>query len=73
MTINIKDTLTLDDNNEYVVISKINYYYILDKNNKENVKFCYEHNGELVITEDKELITKLLPIFVEVAKKETNS
>ena len=25
MIINIKDTLTLDDNNEYVVISKINY------------------------------------------------
>ena len=25
MTINIKDTLTLDDNNEYVVISKVNY------------------------------------------------
>ena len=37
MIINIKDTLTLDDNNEYVVISKINYesknyYYLLDKN-----------------------------------------
>lgn len=25
MIINIKDTLTLDDNNEYVVISKINH------------------------------------------------
>ncbi len=78
MTINIKDTLTLDDNNEYVVISKINYesknyYYLLDKNNEENFKFCYEDNEELVEIEDKNLTTKLLPLFVEAAKKEINS
>ncbi len=78
MTINIKDTLTLDDNNEYVVISKINYenknyYYLLDKNNEENVKFCYEDNEELVEINDKELTTKLLPLFVEVAQKEVNN
>ena len=78
MTINIKDTLTLDDNNEYVVISKINYenknyYYLLDKNNEENIKFCYEDNEELVEIEDKKLTTKLLPLFVEVAKKEIDS
>ena len=77
MTINIKDTLTLDDNNEYVVISKINYdnknyYYLLDKNNNDNVKFCYEDNDELVEIEDKELTTKLLPLFVEAAEKEIN-
>ena len=78
MIINIKDTLTLDDNNEYVVISKINYesknyYYLLDKNNKENFKFCYEDKEELVEVDDKQLATKLLPLFVEVAKKEINS
>ena len=78
MTINIKDTLTLDDNNEYVVISKVNYesknyYYLLDKNNEENFKFCYEDNEELVEIEDKKLNTKLLPLFVEVAKKEIDS
>ena len=78
MTINIKDTLTLDDNNEYVVISKVNYesknyYYLLDKNNEENIKFCYEDNEELVEIEDKNLTTKLLPLFVEAAKKEINS
>ena len=78
MTINIKDTLTLDDNNEYVVISKVNYesknyYYLLDKNNEENFKFCYEDNEELVEIEDKKLTTKLLPLFVEVAKKEIDS
>ena len=78
MTINIKDTLTLDDNNEYVVISKVNYdgknyYYLLDKNNMENFKFCYEDNEELVEIEDKELNTKLLPLFVEASKKEVDA
>lgn len=78
MIINIKDTLTLDDNNEYVVISKVNYenknyYYLLDKNNEENVKFCYEDNEELVEIDDKELTTKLLPLFVEVAQKEIDN
>jgi hypothetical protein len=77
MIINIKDTLTLDDNNEYVVISKINYesknyYYLLDKNNNDNFKFCYEDNDELVEIDDKELTTKLLPLFVEAAQKEVD-
>lgn len=72
MIINIKDTLTLDDENEYVVISKVyynnkNYYYLLDKNNYSNTLFCYEENDELVEINDKELTTKLLPLFVEVA------
>lgn len=78
MTFEIKDTLTLDDNNEYVVISKINYKninycYLLDKNNEENVNFCYEDNDELVEVDDKELVTKLLPLFVEEAKKEIDN
>lgn len=78
MIINIKDTLILDDNNEYVVISKINYenknyYYLLDRNNLKNVKFCYEDNNELVEIIDKNLITKLLPLFVKASQKEINN
>ncbi len=78
MMINIKDTLTLDDNNEYVVISKINYdnknyYYLLDKNNNDNPKFCYEDNSELVEIDDKSLTTILLPLFVKEAQKEVNA
>lgn len=77
MIINIKDTLLLNDNNEYVVVSKINndnknYYYLLDKNNNTNAKFCYEDNEELVEINDKELTTKLLPLFIEAAQKEIN-
>ena len=75
MIINIKDTLTLDDNNEYVVVSKVNaddknYFYLIDKNDNSNVKFCYQDNDELVELNDKELVTRLLPLFVENAKEE---
>ena len=75
MIINMKDTLTLDDNNEYVVVSKIsvddkNYFYLIDKNDNSNVKFCYQDNDELVELNDKELVTRLLPLFVENAKGE---
>ena len=75
MTIDIKDTVTLDDNNEYVVVSKAiyenkTYYYLLDINNNRNFMFCYEDNGDLVESNDKELNTKLLPLFYEAAKDE---
>ena len=75
MIINIKDFLSLDDNNEYVVVSKINvddmnYFYLIDKNDNSNVKFCYQDNDELVELNDKELVTRLLPLFVENAKGE---
>ena len=69
MIINMKDTLTLDDNNEYVVVSKVNvddknYFYLIDKNDNSNLKFCYQYNDELVELNDKELVTRLLPLFV---------
>ena len=77
MIIDIKDTLFLDDENQYIVISKISYenkiyYYLLDKNNSKNIKFCYEENNELIETDNKELIIKLLPLFVETAQKNIN-
>lgn len=71
--INIKDSLTLDDDNEYVVVSKVNYetkeyYYILDKYNSSNYKFCYLDNEELVEVEDENLIKTLLPLLVNSVK-----
>lgn len=73
--INIKDSLVLDDDNEYVVVSKVNYetqeyYYILDKYNSSNYKFCYLDNEELVEVENEELIKALLPMLMETAKEE---
>ena len=75
MTINIKDILTLSDNNDYIVISKVDYnnktyYYLLDKNDSGNILFCYLENDELVEVVDKELNTKLLPLFLKEAEKE---
>ena len=73
--INIKDTLVLDDDNEYVVVSKaicnnIEYYYILDMYNSSNFKFCYLENEELVEVENEELIKTLLPLLFDAAKNE---
>lgn len=75
MNIDMKDTITLDDKNQYVVASKINYenkiyYYLVDIHNHANLKFCYEDKDELVELNDKELTTKLLPLFFEKAVAE---
>ena len=73
--IDIKDTIALSDNNEYVVVSKANYndkvyYYLIDKNDSGNIMFCYQDNNQLVELTDKDLIVKLLPLFLEASKNE---
>lgn len=77
MNIDIKDVLTLSDKNKYVVVSKINYenknyYYLVDVNSNINIKFCYEDGEELVELNDKELTTKLLPLFLQASKEHLN-
>jgi len=74
MNIDIKDTLTLSDNNCYVVVSKVNYgnntyYYLIDKPTNESVKFCVERpeSNALLEIEDKNLIQRLLPLFLEAS------
>ena len=73
--IDIKDTIALSDNNEYVVVSKANYndkvyYYLIDKNDSGNIMFCYQDDNQLVELTDKDLIVKLLPLFLKEAKDE---
>lgn len=73
--IDIKDTIALSDNNEYVVVSKANYndkvyYYLIDKNNSGNIMFCYQDDNQMVELTDKDLIVKLLPLFLKEAKDE---
>ena len=70
MNIDINDLLTLNDNKEYVVVSKANYegsnyYYLIDKDSPENVMFCYEDGNELVEIEDKDLTAKIIPLLLE--------
>ena len=69
----IRDIITLDDNDKYVIASKVNYggnnyYYLVDVNKPENLMFCYEGKEDLVELKDKELTTKLLPLFYEASK-----
>jgi len=71
MDIDIKDIITLSDDNDYVVVGKANYqdniyYYLIDKNNNENIKFCIENRVKSTLTEveDNNLIKCLLPIFL---------
>ena len=66
--IEIKDIVTLSDQNEYQVVSKVDfeyriYYYLVDINEISNVKFLYENNDKLTEVEDTELINTLLPMF----------
>lgn len=72
--INIKDILVLDDENEYVVVSKANYndkiyYYIINNNDNRDFKFCYQENDELVEIEDDKLIKELIPLFFNSVKE----
>ena len=69
----INDIVKLDDNNEYVVVSKINYenknyYYLADINNLNNVLFLYEDKDELKEVSNIELLKKIMPLLYKEAK-----
>ncbi len=62
----IKDIVTLSDDNKYEVISKTHYeglvyYYLVDINDISNIKFLYENGDVLTETDDPVLIETLLP------------
>ena len=69
--LDVKDIVTLDDGNNYAVVSKTRiedkiYYYIMDIDNNANYKFCYEKKDnklKLVVVKDKALIKKLIRLF----------
>ena len=70
MNIDIKDIITLDDTNQYVVVSKAlyndeTYFYIIDINNNENLKILKlnKENDKLAEFNDENLIKTLLPLF----------
>jgi len=74
MNIDVKDLITLDDENEYVVAGKadyngITYYCLVDIHDNSNIKFCYLDNDEFVESSDKILNTKLLPLFLKSIKE----
>lgn len=64
----VKDLVSLSDKNKYIVVQKIDYegkdyYYLVDIDKNENIKFGYPDNDEFVEITDSELIGKLIPIF----------
>ena len=70
----IRDIITLDDNNKYLIVSKLyynnkDYYYLVDINNPQNLMFCYEDKQDLVELTDRLLLNKLLPIFSMISNK----
>jgi len=76
MDVEIKDTITLNDGNSYIVVSKTShnddiYYYLIDKDNNENIKFCVEkkENNSLLEVNDNNLIQQLLPVFLKATSK----
>ena len=79
MNIDIRDIVSLSDNKRYVVVSKTNYenavyYYLAELDNINNIKFLTENkaNNSLIEVEDKELIQKLLPLFINESKEVLN-
>ncbi len=77
MNINVKDTLLLSDNNEYVVISKLNYdnkiYLLLISKNMQDIKFCYQDNDEVVIVDDSDVIKNLMALFLKDLAAQANN
>lgn len=72
MNIDIKDKITLNDGNVYVVVGKVDYqgkmyYYLIEANQNSTFKICYEKMGTniLVDSEDKDINTALIPLFAE--------
>lgn len=79
MNINLKDIITLSDDREYVVTSKINYegndyIYIVDIHDTANIKFAeiQKEGDQAYISEikgnEKELLEKLIPLFFDTCK-----
>lgn len=73
MNIDIKDVITLSDNNEYGVVSKTIYenkiyYYLVDINNNSNIKFLFEEGNKLLELEDEKLIQSIIPKLLNEIK-----
>ena len=65
-----RDVVTLDNNVDYVVVSKLQYedgktYYYLLEVNGTNVLICYERDDELVEVKDKDLNSTLIDLFAK--------
>ncbi len=76
MDIDVNDKITLSDDISYLVVGKTiydnkTYFFLVDFNNYANIKCCYENslNHSVIVVDDKKLIQKLLPKFIDSQNK----
>lgn len=76
MELNIFDKVTLSNDEKYIVISKIchegkTYYYLINENNKEDIKICYGdlENQSMIEIKNREIIEVLFPIFLKKSQE----
>lgn len=75
MQLDIQDIITLNDGNEYQIVSKtehegLTYYYLVDMNDLENVKFVFENGNKLTEIDEPEVINDLMSkLFEEIKDK----
>ncbi len=77
MDIRYQDIITLDDNCEYIVASKVkynsnNYIYLVDIHDTNNFKIAQIENNciSLLDKREKDLICKLIPLFYNRSKED---
>lgn len=79
MKINIQDIITLDDNNEYVVVSKVcindrQYICIIDIHNHSRIKYAEIKKDyiSMIKENEKELLNILIPLFYKNSYNKIN-
>ena len=75
MNIEVKDIITLDDDNRYMVISKAEYkgklyFYLINVKDRGQYKFLYlTAENELSEFNDPKIMEELLPLFYQEISK----
>ena len=69
----IRDIVTLDNDEDYVVASKVTtpmnvFYYLTNLKEPTDMIVCREDQGELEEIIDPQVVAKLIPLFFENAK-----
>ena len=65
MNLNEKDIIVLDDDKSYIIVKKteldgINYYFISDINDLNNMKYLFEDGNELVEVDNDEILEQII-------------
>ena len=68
MKIECNDLITLDNGTDYLIVNKImnsshEYYYMINKDDVSDFKFCYLDDDEIVEILDENNINDLMVLF----------